>query len=138
METIQAEQEAAGRAGELLHVFADVVVFLNDKPKAAVQRKAALDELAGAEFTSDAVVSYGSPTELADLLQEWRQTGITGFRLRPGTVPDDLEAITRGLVPELQARGVFRRSYEAGTLRGLLGMARPANRYAAGRRYVAV
>ena len=37
----------------------------------------ALDELAGSEFTSDAVVSYGSPTELADLLQEWRQAGIT-------------------------------------------------------------
>jgi alkanesulfonate monooxygenase SsuD/methylene tetrahydromethanopterin reductase-like flavin-dependent oxidoreductase (luciferase family) len=138
VETIQAEREAAGRAGEILHVFADIVVFLDDKPRAAVQRKAALDELAGAEFTSDAVVSYASPTELADLLQEWRQAGITGFRLRPGTVPDDLEAITRGLVPELQARGVFRRSYEAGTLRGLLGMARPVNRYVVGRRYVAV
>jgi hypothetical protein len=43
----------------------------------------------------------------------------------------DLPAITRGLVPELQRRGAFRRAYEAGTLRGLLGLPRPANRYAA-------
>jgi hypothetical protein len=34
-------------------------------------------------------------------------------------------------VPELQRRGVFRQSYESDTLRGLLGLSRPANRYAA-------
>ena len=42
----------------------------------------------------------------------------------------DLPKITQGLVPELQRRGAFRRSYEADTLRGLLGLPRPANRYA--------
>jgi hypothetical protein len=34
-------------------------------------------------------------------------------------------------VPELQRRGAFRTAYEAGTLRALLGLPRPANRYAA-------
>lgn len=43
----------------------------------------------------------------------------------------DLPAITRGLVPELQRRGAFRRAYEASSLRGLLGLPRPASRYAA-------
>nr|BFE73785.1 hypothetical protein GCM10020092_070860 [Actinoplanes digitatis] len=74
----------------------------------------------------------GTPQGLADLLVEWRGAGLTGFRLRPGTLPDDLEAITRALVPELQERGAFRRGYEATTLRGLLGLPRPANRYATG------
>jgi len=46
-------------------------------------------------------------------------------------IPHDLEAITRTLVPELQRRGAFRTEYEADTLRGLLGLPRPANRYAA-------
>jgi len=50
--------------------------------------------------------------------------------LRPGTLPVDLDAITRGLVPELQRRSAFRTGYEADTLRGLLGLPRPANRYA--------
>jgi hypothetical protein len=34
------------------------------------------------------------------------------------------------LVPELQRRGAFRSGYEADTLRGLLGLPRPASRYA--------
>jgi hypothetical protein len=50
--------------------------------------------------------------------------------LRPGALPDDLTCITAGLIPELQARGLFRDHYEASTLRGLLGLPRPANRYA--------
>ncbi|MER6897537.1 FMNH2-dependent monooxygenase, partial [Amycolatopsis sp. NPDC000740] len=53
------------------------------------------------------------------------------FRLRPGALPHDLAAITRALVPELRDRGAFRSEYEASTLRGLLGLPRPANRYAA-------
>ena len=42
----------------------------------------------------------------------------------------DLAAITGGLVPELRRRGVFRDAYQESSLRGLLGLARPANRYA--------
>jgi hypothetical protein len=38
--------------------------------------------------------------------------------------------ITGSLVPELQRRGAFRKAYQASTLRGLLGLARPASRYA--------
>jgi hypothetical protein len=36
-------------------------------------------------------------------------------------------------VPELQQHGAFRTGYEAGTLRGLLGLSRPASRYATAR-----
>ena len=97
---------------------------------AAAERKARLDELAGRAYESDATVFTGTPPQLADLLIEWRQAGLSGFRLRPGAIPDDLEAITRDLVPELQRRGVFRTAYKAGTLRGLLGLRRPASRYA--------
>ncbi|MEO6091021.1 MAG: LLM class flavin-dependent oxidoreductase [Umezawaea sp.] len=118
--------EVAGVA----HVFGELVVFLDDAPGAAASRKGRLDSLAGLEFTSDALVFTGTASELADLLLGWREAGLTGFRLRPGAVPHDLEAITRALVPELQRRGAFRTEYEADTLRGLLGLPRPANRYA--------
>ncbi|GAA3389645.1 LLM class flavin-dependent oxidoreductase [Cryptosporangium minutisporangium] len=127
---VRAEQSAAGRGSETLHVFADVVVFLDESPRAAADRAARLDDRAGETFTSDALVFTGTPSGLADLLQEWHAAGISGFRLRPATVPHDLTAITRGLVPELQRRDLFRRGYEAPTLRGLLGLPRPANRYA--------
>jgi alkanesulfonate monooxygenase SsuD/methylene tetrahydromethanopterin reductase-like flavin-dependent oxidoreductase (luciferase family) len=119
---VRAEQDTAGRADETLHVFGDLVVFLGAD---AVDRKTRLGP-----FDSDAVVFAGTAAELADLLETWQAAGLSGFRLRPGTIPGDLPAITRELVPELQRRGLFRTAYEAGTLRGLLGLARPANRYA--------
>jgi alkanesulfonate monooxygenase SsuD/methylene tetrahydromethanopterin reductase-like flavin-dependent oxidoreductase (luciferase family) len=128
---IRAAQAAAGRAVEPLHIFGDLVVFLDNDPAAAEDRKARLDGLAGYTYTSDAEVFTGTPGQLADLLLEWHRAGLSGFRLRPGVIGHDLEQVTRGLVPELQRRGAFRHAYEADTLRGLLGLARPANRYAA-------
>ena len=127
---IVAEIDDARGAAEPVRIFADLVVFLGHSEAAAAERKARLDELAGYEYTSDATVFTGTPAQLADLLTEWRRAGLSGFRLRPGAIPDDLEAITRDLVPELQRRGAFRTAYEADTLRGLLGLSRPASRYA--------
>ncbi|MBO7941408.1 LLM class flavin-dependent oxidoreductase [Streptomyces sp. S9] len=128
---IRAEQDAAGRTAEPLHIFGDLVVFLDEDPAEAAARRERLDALAGEEFTSDARIFTGTPAQLADLLQEFQEAGLTGFRLRPAVAGHDLPAITRGLVPELQRRDAFRRAYEADTLRGLLGLTRPANRYAA-------
>ena len=125
---IVAEIREAG--GDRVHVFADLVVFLGATAEEAASRQARLDERAGHAFTSDATTFTGTPAQLAGLLLDWQRAGLSGFRLRPGVIPDDLEAITRAVVPELQRRGAFRTGYEAGTLRGLLGLARPANRYA--------
>ncbi|MET0694455.1 MAG: LLM class flavin-dependent oxidoreductase, partial [Propionibacteriaceae bacterium] len=130
VDEIRIDQEAAGRGDETVHVFGDLVVFLDADPAAAQDRKAHLDELAGRSYDSDAQVFVGSPGELADLLLERQAVGLTGFRLRPGAIPQDLQAIVTLLVPELQRRGAFRTGYQADTLRGLLGLPRPADRYA--------
>jgi alkanesulfonate monooxygenase SsuD/methylene tetrahydromethanopterin reductase-like flavin-dependent oxidoreductase (luciferase family) len=113
------------------HVFGDLVVFLDEDRKAARDRLARLNEKADEEFTSDALIFTGTPTELADLLLDWQQAGLSGFRLRPGALPHDLHEITRALVPELRSRGAFRNEYGTNTLRDLLGLPRPTNRYAA-------
>jgi alkanesulfonate monooxygenase SsuD/methylene tetrahydromethanopterin reductase-like flavin-dependent oxidoreductase (luciferase family) len=114
-----AHRDHGVEAAPAAHVFADLVVdFRGD----------------GSALSSDAAVVSGTPSDLADLLQEWQAAGITGFRLRPARLPADLLVITRELVPELRSRGVFRSEYEASTLRGLLGLPRPANRYAEGAR----
>ena len=110
-------------------VFADLVVFLDSSAREAADRRARLDSLELLE--SDALVFAGTPEELAELVLSWHVAGLDGFRLRPAELPHDLKAITRGLVPELRSRGTFRSSYEASTLRGLLGLDRPANRYVA-------
>jgi alkanesulfonate monooxygenase SsuD/methylene tetrahydromethanopterin reductase-like flavin-dependent oxidoreductase (luciferase family) len=127
---IGALQRAVGRSEDSVHIFGDLAVFLDGEPKAAHARQRRLDDLAGTEYRSDAQIFVGTPAELADVLQEWHAAGLSGFRLRPATLPHDLIQITEGLVPELRRRGLFRTGYEAATLRGLLGLPRPANRYA--------
>jgi alkanesulfonate monooxygenase SsuD/methylene tetrahydromethanopterin reductase-like flavin-dependent oxidoreductase (luciferase family) len=132
VDEVSREQLRAGRSDDLLHVFADIVVFLDTASESGAARKARLDDRAGSVYTSDAHVFTGSAAELAELLAGWQSAGITGYRLRPGALPDDLAGIVDALVPELQSRKLYRTAYEASTLRGLLGFHRPANRYAAG------
>ncbi|MEV4248041.1 LLM class flavin-dependent oxidoreductase [Streptosporangium canum] len=123
--------EVRDLGGGELKIFADLVVFVGEDAR---DRRTRLDELDGAAYASDAAIFTGTPGELADLLLEWRRAGLDGFRLRPAVLPADLTAITRGLVPELQRRDAFRRAYGAATLRGHLGLPRPASRYAGSRR----
>jgi hypothetical protein len=44
-------------------------------------------------------------------------------------LPEGLEDFTGKVVPELQARGLFRSEYEGDTLRDHLGLPRPENRF---------
>ncbi|WAC91559.1 LLM class flavin-dependent oxidoreductase [Mycobacterium sp. Aquia_213] len=123
-------RHAVGRRQNTVHLFGDLVVFLDRTTQAAEDRRRRLDDVVGHEYRSDAEVFVGTPVQLADVLQEWHAAGLSGFRLRPATLPHDLAQITEGLVPELRRRRLFRTAYEADKLRGLLGLPRPASRYA--------
>jgi alkanesulfonate monooxygenase SsuD/methylene tetrahydromethanopterin reductase-like flavin-dependent oxidoreductase (luciferase family) len=127
---ITALLQLAGRSTQTVHLLGDLLVYLDPQPGRAAARRVRLDELAGAEYHCDAISFAGTPTELADLLQDWHTAGLAGFRLRPATIPHDLSQITRALVPELRRRQAFPAGYVASTLRGLLGLPRPVNRYA--------
>ncbi|MFY1701767.1 LLM class flavin-dependent oxidoreductase [Micromonospora sp. WMMA1923] len=128
---IRAAEEIVGRVGPPLRILADLLVLLDQTPALARQRRARLDSLATTDGRSDATAFTGTPGQLADLIEQWHRTGLAGFRLRPAVLPDDLTAITRALVPALRERNLFRAGYPGGTLRDLLGLPRPANRYAA-------
>jgi alkanesulfonate monooxygenase SsuD/methylene tetrahydromethanopterin reductase-like flavin-dependent oxidoreductase (luciferase family) len=130
VEQVRTAERAVGRGGEPLRVYADIVVYVDDEPGEAAVRKVRLDAL-DASGGSDAFVFTGTPDRLAELLLSWQTAGIEGFRLRPGALPHDLDAIVNGLVPSLQARGAFRTSYTEVTLRERLGLPLVANRYAA-------
>jgi alkanesulfonate monooxygenase SsuD/methylene tetrahydromethanopterin reductase-like flavin-dependent oxidoreductase (luciferase family) len=127
---IRARRQVVDRGQDPLHIFGDLVVFLDHTPQAAQARRLRLDDLAGIEYRSDADIFVGTPAQLSDVLQEWHSAGLSGFRLRPAALPYDLVQITEGVVPELRRRALFRTGYEADTLRGLLGLGRPVNRYA--------
>ncbi|MFX0578221.1 LLM class flavin-dependent oxidoreductase [Nocardia nepalensis] len=131
LEQVAAAAARVDRVGEPLRVYADIVVFLDTDAATGQQRLARLNEAAGAEFASDAGIFAGGADELAELLIQWSEQGIDGFRLRPGVAVDDLAAIADRLVPALQHRGVFRNGYPGGPLRALLGLpTNVPNRYA--------
>jgi alkanesulfonate monooxygenase SsuD/methylene tetrahydromethanopterin reductase-like flavin-dependent oxidoreductase (luciferase family) len=129
-EIVAQIRAAQANTGQTVHVFGDLVVFLDETKAAAAARRQRLDERAGTEYHSDARIFTGTAIGLADVLEEWQAAGLSGFRLRPAALPHDLIQITDRLVPELRRRCLFRVRYEADTLRGRLGLGRPANRYA--------
>lgn len=60
----------------------------------------------------------GTPAMVADRLQELFEAGVCdGFVLTPTMFPGMFEQFCRGVVPELQRRGIFRNSYTGSTLR---------------------
>jgi alkanesulfonate monooxygenase SsuD/methylene tetrahydromethanopterin reductase-like flavin-dependent oxidoreductase (luciferase family) len=83
--------------------------------------------MAGARGKS---VIKGTPESIADQMEDWfRNSGCDGFNVMPPYLPGGLNDFVDLVVPELQRRGLFRTEYEAKTLRGNLGLARPASRY---------
>ncbi|GBF74720.1 LLM class flavin-dependent oxidoreductase [Paenibacillus sp. 598K] len=70
----------------------------------------------------------GTAVQIADQLEEWFQGGgADGFNVMPPYLPRGLEEFAAGVIPELQRRGLFRTEYSGTTLRGHLGLERPAH-----------
>ena len=63
-------------------------------------------------------VFVGSPSTVADILQEWQEeTDVDGFNLAYAVTPETFETVVDLLVPELQKRGAYPTAYRPGTLR---------------------
>lgn len=72
----------------------------------------------------------GTPEQIADGMQGWLEgEACDGFNVMFPFVPEGLDDFCRGVVPELQRRGLFRTEYEGTTLREHLGLERPGNRF---------
>lgn len=60
----------------------------------------------------------GSAVQVAEELIGWvEETGVDGFNLSRTVMPECIEAVVDLLVPELQARGRYKRAYAPGTYR---------------------
>ena len=72
----------------------------------------------------------GTPKTIADEMQAWFEGGAAdGFTIMFPYLPAGLDDFVEKVVPELQARGLFRSEYEGATLRENLGLPRPENRF---------
>jgi alkanesulfonate monooxygenase len=73
----------------------------------------------------------GTAKQVADHMQDWfLNYGVDGFLIQAAYLPGGLDDFVELVVPELQARGLFRTEYEGTTLRENLGLPRPISRYA--------
>lgn len=73
----------------------------------------------------------GTPAQIVDQMEDWFvNRGVDGFLIQPSHLPGGLEDFIALVIPELQARGLFRTEYEGPTLRDNLGLPRPRSRYA--------
>jgi FMN-dependent oxidoreductase (nitrilotriacetate monooxygenase family) len=72
-------------------------------------------------------VLCGTPKRIADTLEEWFvEEAADGFNVLPPYFPGALADFVDLVVPELQARGLFRREYAGTTLREHFGLPRVA------------
>ncbi|WP_096434507.1 LLM class flavin-dependent oxidoreductase [Alteribacter populi] len=83
------------------------------------QNKPNIGEVLG-RFTSIDRETYivGNPAEVADGIQyQFEASGVDGFNLNHLVTPADLEDFIDLVIPELQARGLYKKEYKQGTLR---------------------
>ena len=77
----------------------------------------------------------GTPTQVADTMQEWFESGaVDGFMMSNSVLPDGFNDFIDHVLPILKDRGLFRTEYESDTLRGNLGLPKPENRFTAASR----
>jgi len=79
----------------------------------------------GSRYEGDFV---GTAAEIADGFEQWfTEGGCDGFTVAAVYQPLAFDEFADATVPELQRRGLFRTDYTGATLRGNLGLARPAS-----------
>jgi len=73
-------------------------------------------------------VFFGSAEKVADQVQQWHDMGAMDMLMIRQDHPYGLRDFIDLVVPILQERGIFRTAYESDTLRGNLGLPKPAFR----------
>jgi len=121
-ELLAAEvRDLRARVGASVAIVAELDVVLDARGQAAGSRETAFDGgRAAYAGTADGLTGF-----LESLLAE-----ADGVRLHPASLFVDLEELQRLVLPELRRRGVLRPVVQDGTFRDLLGLDRPASRYA--------
>lgn len=120
------------RPKELLRIFADVPLLLADTQDAARQRWETLNIQNPAWLNADRWRALGTAQRVREHIGRLKTLGFDGVRLQPAENALDIPAIEKDLAPRWRADGIVasRTAQAETTLRELLGLPKPANRYA--------
>jgi alkanesulfonate monooxygenase SsuD/methylene tetrahydromethanopterin reductase-like flavin-dependent oxidoreductase (luciferase family) len=122
-ELLAAEvRDVRARVGASVAVIAELDVVLDSRGQAAAERSSG--------FYGSRAQYAGRAEGLTDFLESLLQEA-DGVRLHPASLALELDELSRLVLPELRRRGALRPPVQDGTFRDLLGLTRPASRYAA-------
>ena len=125
--TRRAEWQTVGP----VQFIARVTPILAETDAAAIERAAVLDALVPAVGKS-APRFVGTPQKFAAWMAEWHAAGACdGFDVLPAVSTVDLDLVVDAVVPLLRQQGLRPAGYDGPMLRDLLGLRRPASRFAA-------
>ncbi|GAC69167.1 LLM class flavin-dependent oxidoreductase [Gordonia soli] len=95
-------------------------------------REATIEDLGRVQGRNSRVV--GTPEQIADELQRWRDAGVDGINVVNATIPGSYVEFIDHVVPVLQERGLAQKEYASGTARAkLFGSDRLPDRHPAAR-----
>ena len=83
-------------------------------------------EQSGRGTINEGPAFVGTAKQVADEMEAWFGDACDGFVIQALTTPGTYEDVVRMVVPELQRRGLYRKSYPGTTLRDTLGLPKPA------------
>lgn len=118
----------AARLDEPLSSEALAGAILSSDPRSAQALAIAREGWSVRDVLAHGVIDYqpvvaGTVTDVADHMQRWFEAeAADGFWVAPDVYADGLDAFVDGVVPILQARGLFHHDYAGATLRDHLGI----------------
>src|SRR5471030_595651 len=126
-----AEAKARRGAWQAARFVVRVMPILAESEAAAQKRAADLDVLVS--FAGKSARRFvGTPQQFAAWMAEWYAAGACdGFDILPAVSTVDLDLVVDAVVPLLSQRGMRPAGYGGPTMRDLLGLKRPASRFAA-------
>ncbi|UNX53804.1 hypothetical protein MF406_12545 [Georgenia sp. TF02-10] len=103
---VRAAARTAGRPE--VRVLVDLHTVISTDRAAARERAGLVADIAGDDAPwAGALSAVGTVQDAADTVQTWLTAGAAdGFVVLPGSLPADVLALLRGLLPELRARGL--------------------------------
>lgn len=126
-ELLAGEVADARAAAPAAAVIAELDAVLDARGQSAAGRLAELD--AYTPWQSSRARFVGTAAELTELLASVLKTA-DGVRLHPAVLDVDLEELAQLVLPALRRRGLLAPQQPGSTFRDLLGLQRPASRYA--------
>lgn len=104
---VRAAARAAGREDDV-RVLVDLHTVVSNDRASATARAGLIADIDGESAPwAGALQAYGTVGDVVEVVETWLRAGAAdGFVVLPGSLPADVAALLKGVVPELQSRGL--------------------------------